>query len=284
MAIIAGITMPHPPLLLPQVGHGGEKQISKTSSACREASAWMMAKKPDTLVIISPHSVIYMDSLHISSGLRASGNFLRFGAPAAGFEAEYDRELIRAILRTAHEKGLPVDTGWERDPSLDHGTMVPMYFLSQLEGWPPPLGVVRVGLSGLSFADHYRLGECISEAAEELNRRIGIVASGDLSHYVREDGPYGFRPEGPEYDQIIMDIMGRAAFGELLDMDEQFCNRAGECGQRSFLILAGSLDGQEVDARILSYEGITGVGYGVGIFQPTGANRARCFLKGGKAG
>jgi len=279
-----GVIMPHPPLLLPQVGRGGEKQISKTSFACREASAWIMGIKPDTLVIISPHSVIYRDSLHISPGIRASGNFSRFGAPDAGFEAEYDRELVGAILRTAHDKGLPVDAEWERDPSMDHGTMVPMYFLSQAEGWPPPLGVMRVGLSGLSFADHYRLGKCISEAAEELNRRIGIVASGDLSHYVREDGPYGFRPEGPEYDQILMDIIGRAAFGELLDMDRRFCDRAGECGQRSFLILAGALDGQEVDARILSYESITGVGYGVGIFRPAGANSRRCFLQGGKTG
>ncbi len=279
MAVIGGIMMPHPPLLLPQVGRGGEKQIAKTSSACREACCWLMGGKPDALVIISPHSVSFIDSLHLSPGIRAAGSFARFGAPEARFKVEYDQDLMMEILRTAKRNGVCADASWERDPSLDHGTMVPLYFLSQAEGWPPPLGVVRAGLSGLSYADHYRLGECVRDAADTLDQRVGILASGDLSHYLREDGPYGFRPEGPQYDLKLMDIMDRAAFGELLEMDERLCDRAGECGQRSFLVLAGALDGQEVEANILSYEGITGVGYGVGVFHPTGAGRS--FLKGG---
>jgi len=281
MAVIGGIMMPHPPLLVPQVGRGGEKQILKTSSACREACGWLLGGKPDALVIVSPHSVGYVDSLHLSTGKNASGSFAHFGAPEAAFSVEYCQTLRTEILRAADTAGLRADASPERDPALDHGTMVPLYFLSQAVGWPPPLGVVRAGLSGLSYADHYRLGMCVRDAADRLDLRVGILASGDLSHYLREDGPYGFRPEGPQYDLKLMDIMGRAAFGELLGMDEEFCDRAGECGQRSFLILAGALDGQEVEANILSYEGSTGVGYGVGIFRPAGTDAGRSFLKGG---
>ncbi|HOQ62784.1 MAG TPA: AmmeMemoRadiSam system protein A, partial [Clostridia bacterium] len=94
----------------------------------------------------------------------------------------------------------------------------------------------------------------------------------------RADGPYGLRAEGPAYDEQIMDIMGRAAFDELLAMPETFCERAGECGQRSFLIMAGAFDGQQVEAEMLSYEGVTGVGYGLGLFLPEGSDDKRRFV------
>ena len=145
-------------------------------------------------------------------------------------------------------------------------------------GGSPGPSVLRAGLSGLPFRSHYRLGRLIGEAAAQLGRRICIVASGDLSHYGRADGPYGFRPEGPEYDSKIMDIMGRAAFDELLALPEDFCERAGECGQRSFLIMAGALDGRAVKAETLSYQGVTGVGYGVILFTPGDPDESRRYM------
>ena len=59
--------------------------------------------------------------------------------------------------------------------------------------------IVRMGLSGLSALAHYRLGQCVSEAVEALGRHAVFVASGDLSHKLKSDGPYGFAPEGPVF-------------------------------------------------------------------------------------
>ena len=78
--------------------------------------------------------------------------------------------------------------------------------------------LVRVGLSGLSLAEHYRAGLLIQKTAEQLGRRTVIIASGDLSHRLKEDGPYGYKEEGPAYDKRIMETMGRASFGELLEL------------------------------------------------------------------
>ena len=75
-----------------------------------------------------------------------------------------------------------------------------------------------------------------------------------------------------------MDVMGRAQFDELLDFDEAFCDRAAECGHRSFVMMAGALDGQSVRVSRLSHEGTFGVGYGVCIYQVTGQNEMRHFL------
>jgi len=105
-----------------------------------------------------------------------------------------------------------------------------------------------------------------------------FVASGDLSHKLQTYGPYGYAPEGPEYDKRIMDVCGRAAFGELLSFDETFCDKAAECGHRSFVIMAGAFDGVSVKADTLSHQDVTGVGYGICTFYPEGEDKERCFL------
>jgi len=153
--------------------------------------------------------------------------------------------------------------------------MVPLWFIrNKYKGGR----IVRIGLSGLPLTDHYKLGMLIKAAAENLGRRTVIVASGDLSHKLQEYGPYGYVPEGPEYDERIMDVMGRAAFGELFDFDEGFCDRAAECGHRSFVIMSGAFDGTAVKAERLSHQDVTGVGYGICTFYPDGRDDSRRFL------
>ena len=119
----------------------------------------------------------------------------------------------------------------------------------------------------------------IREAAENTGRRAVMVASGDLSHKLQDYGPYGYTPEGPEYDERIMDVMGRAAFGELLDFDSTFCDKAAECGHRSFVIMGGAFDGTAVKAERLCHQDVTGVGYGICTFYPEGPDESRHFLE-----
>ena len=279
MAIMGGAMGPHPPMIVPAVGRGSEAQITKTTQAYRALARRLAAFEPETVVITTPHSVMYQDYIHISPGEGARGDFGRFGAPGEKYQVAYDQELVTELAALAQAEGLPAGTQGERSPALDHGFLVPLHFLAEAMGSPWPCRFARIGLSGLAFESHYRLGMLIKEAAKGLNRRVCLVASGDLSHYGRDDGPYGFRPEGPRYDERVMDIMGRAAFDELLDMPQVFCEKAGECGQRSFLIMAGAFDGQRVQADIFSYEGVTGVGYGTCLFSPQGPDAAREFLK-----
>ena len=76
-----------------------------------------------------------------------------------------------------------------------------------------------------------------------------------------------------------MDVMGRAAFDKLFDFDETFCDRAAECGHRSFCVMAGTLDGLELETHELSHEGTFGVGYGVCTYRVTGESDSRRCLK-----
>lgn len=279
MGILAAFMVPHPPLIVPDVGRGEERAIQDTIAAYKEVAQRIGVLQPDTLVVISPHQIMYADYFHVSPGQESRGDFGQFGAPQVEMKVCYDTIFVEELCRQAEAQGLPAGTlgvRRENDKRLDHGTMVPLYFVNQY--WTG-YQLVRVGLSGLSMAMHYELGQCIQETAEIIGRNVVIIGSGDLSHRLREDGPYGYQKEGPEYDREIMKVMGQAAFGELLKFPEDFCEKAGECGHRSFTIMAGTLDRIAVKADRLSYEGPFGVGYGICGYQSTGRDPERNFLE-----
>lgn len=276
MGISAGFMVPHPPLIIPDVGGGEERKIQRTIDAYKKAAETIGRLRPETIVLLSPHQIMYADYFHISPGKGGRGDFGQFRAGQTAMEVSYDTEFVRALCEAAAAASLPAGTLGEREKKLDHGTMVPLYFVNQC--WTG-YRLVRVGLSCLPLTAHYRLGQCIRAAAQSLGRSTVVIASGDLSHKLKEDGPYGYQEEGPVYDARIMDVMGRGDFGELLAFSEDFCEKAAECGHRSFTMLAGAFDKTCVEAERLSYEGPFGVGYGICSYRPCGDDGTRNFLE-----
>ena len=147
--------VPPPPLIVPEIGKGDEKQIRVTAGAYERVADEVAALRPDTIVITSPHSVMYADYCHISPGKEAYGSFRRFRAGSVRFSEYYDTDLVKRICELADAENLPAGTLGEKDAELDHGTMVPLWFIRKryTEG-----KIVRIGLSGLPLTDHYRLG------------------------------------------------------------------------------------------------------------------------------
>ena len=281
MAILGAFIVPHPPLIIPDVGRGGEKQIEKTIRAYEQVADEVAALQPETIIISSPHAVMYSDYFHISPGASATGDFSMFRAKNVRFEETYDEPLVQEICRLADTDHFPAGTEGQRrgDQKLDHGTMIPLYFIRQKY---TDFKIVRIGLSGLSLQDHFRLGQMIRQAVDSLDRRAVYVASGDLSHKLQSYGPYGFAPEGPQYDSRLMEVFASAGdcsssptdLSALLDFDEHFLNEAAECGHRSFVMMAGALDGMDLDIKVLSHEDVTGVGYGIVTLLPKNADSA----------
>ena len=272
MSIVAAFAVPHPPLAVPGVGNGREAGISRTLAAYDEVARRIADLAPQTIVISSPHTTSYLDYLHISPGRGAHGDFRDFGDRADGSDVTYDQDFVRELARAAEAAGIPTGTRGERDTSLDWGVLVPLHFI---QAQYRDFQVVRMGLAGFSPIEHYRLGRCVRDVAERLGRRVVYVASGDLSHKLAPDGPYGFSPDGPVFDEQVTKALSTGDFLALLTMDQGLCERAAECGLRSFQIMAGALDATPVTAELLSYEGPFGVGYGIAAFTPTGASSSR---------
>ena len=277
MSILKAYTLPHPPLAVPSVGRGKEsKGIPQTLAAMNEVAAEIAELKPETIIYITPHSTVYADYFHISPGKTAYGDLGRFGAPEEMFQTSYDEELIKEITRIAEYNDIPAGTQGEKDKNLDHGVTVPMWYINQKY---TDYMSIRVSQAAMAPTEHYMLGQVIAKAVATIGRRTVIIASSDLSHKLQEDAPYGFAPEGPEFDALFTDALAKGDFLSLFLIPNNLRERAGECGYNSLMILAGCFDKQNVKAKLLSYEGTFGVGYAVASFETDGENEDRNILE-----
>jgi MEMO1 family protein len=258
---------PHPPILVPEVGGREALKVEETSRALGSLAAEIESIDPETIVIMSPHTPIFADAFTVKMAPLLEGSFRSFGAASVIIRAEPDLELSEGIIKCAGKAGIRVkksaDGPMSKGSELDHGILVPLYFLEK-KTYP----LVCLSLSLLEYGDHYRLGTCVREAAASLQKKIVFVASGDMSHYLSDSGPYGYNPNGERFDRQIVEIMNSGDYRRLFEMDPFMIEQAGECGLRSIFALAGAVDGYSVDSSVLSYEGTFGVGYMVARVVP----------------
>lgn len=275
MSLKAAFMLPHPPLIVSEIGKGREEDIIKTKTSYEKVTEEIENINPDTIIISSPHTKTYSDGFYISKGDSLTGTFENFGAKQVSFKEEIDNELVEEIEK-CNDENYKILYETRDDIELDHGTMVPLYFIRKRN---IKAKIIVVGLSGLPLIEHYRFGMLLQKAINNSNKRVVYIASGDLSHKLKTYGPYGYAKEGPEYDKQIMEVCGKAKFLELLKFKPEFLEKAAECGHRSFTIMAGTFDKLNVDSKEYSHEDITGVGYGICSFYPQGENKERNFYE-----
>jgi AmmeMemoRadiSam system protein A len=262
--------VPHPPILVGGVGRGEERGAQATLDAYRTVARRIAELAPELLILSTSHGELYRDALCVSTGAGAWGDFSQFRDrdPSDRLEVDFDEGFIDALIAEAEREGLPFVAAPEPGNRLDHGCMVPLHFITQRP--QAPFRVARVAISFLDEQTHYRMGRCVARAVEATGRRAVFVASGDLSHRLKEDGPYGFNPAGPRFDEAVVAAFAAGDFAALTRFDARLRDEAAECGLNSFIIMAGALDGRAIEAELLSYEGPWGVGYAIARFTPSG--------------
>ena len=253
---------PHPPIIIPGIGSNQDlTKVTSTVASMRKLANVFREAELETLIIISPHTLVYSDRFNICGMEKIFGSFASFGAPELMIEFKNDLELAGEIDRAADKEGLKTLLYNNKGEffELDHGLMVPLYYLSQ--NYESSLKVIPMAYSNLSRAEHFSFGQTIGEVLKKYPGRAGIVASGDLSHRLIHGAPAGFSEIGKQFDQKLVQDLKSANTKEVMLYDEDFVEDAGECGYRSILILLGALDGLNAKPEILSYEGPFGVGY-----------------------
>ncbi|NLM72456.1 MAG: AmmeMemoRadiSam system protein A [Clostridiaceae bacterium] len=273
--ILKAYIVPHPPIIIPEIGKGEQNNASATINAYEEIARQIKELSPQTIIITTPHGTAYADYIHILPGKKLSGSFKNFGAPELSFEFENDLELIESIKENALTCGIEAGTLGAREKELDHGSLVPLYYISK---YFTDFSLIRISIAGLPLKQLYVFGSCIQKAVTSSDKKVVFIGSGDLSHRLKEDGPYGFAEEGPAFDEFLVENIKAADFKKLLDIDERLCEQAGECGLRSFAMLAGALNGYRVKSKVLSYEGPFGVGYMIAELTLDGRDLSRDLI------
>jgi len=273
MAIVSGFHMPHPPIMVQEVGGKETQKVISSIEAAKEVGRQIRELAPDTVVIISPHGPVFQDAICIYD-FPLKGSFASFGAPGVKMEFEGDEDLKKEILQMARQNGMPAVSSRDVNllkygirEELDHGVMVPMYFIRQFAS---DFRLLPMAYGLLPYEDLYAFGKVIREAAEALGRKVAVVASSDLSHRLTPDAPAGYNPQAKDFDLKLVSLLKDYNVEGIAALEPGLIERAGECGLRSLWIMFGTLDGHEVRPRVLSYEGPFGVGYCVASFRPEG--------------
>ena len=208
--VSAGI-YPHPPILIPEVGGREAQKAAATTAAMDEMSRRVKESGAETLVLISPHGPIFRDAVAVLGQNELKGTLARFGAPSVSLRYANDLKLVESIVTEAEKVGLPTvvlddntATEFGSETFLDHGALVPLYFLSRAG--------VQLPLVHLTFAfwpprQLYEFGRVLSRALILLGRKAAIVASGDFSHRLTKDAPAGYSPEGREFDEKLVELL-----------------------------------------------------------------------------
>jgi AmmeMemoRadiSam system protein A/AmmeMemoRadiSam system protein B len=268
--IVFAALSPHPPIIVPEVGGREAEHAADTVRGMEKLASRIAEARPETIVVITPHGPVLRDSLLVAMAQPLAGDFSQFGAPGVVVKTENDEQLSRRIIEEAARRGIRC-VPLEREVGLDHGSLVPLYYLSRA-GIRCRLVSVTMGM--LSRRRLYEFGKGIQVACAGLSRRCAVIASGDLSHRLVRGAPAGYSPRGKEFDRAICDALREGDPRPIESMDERLAEDAGECGLRPLLMMFGALDGLEYESELISYEGPFGVGYAVATFKVTGAARS----------
>ena len=271
--IVFGAMVPHPPIIVPGVGKGEEARIAKTTQAMERLAADLAKTEPDTIIVITPHTLLYPDMFNICGMGELFGNFQDFNDKEFEWEGKNDLDLAREISDQAEKEGIPAllyDNG-EAKYQVDHGVLVPFYFFKDklIEAHR----VLPIGYTYGSRSEHYSFGQVLSEVSEKSSERVAIIASGDLSHRLM-DRQADANIVGEKFDREFLDSLKKRDEYAIVNMDHDLVEGAGECGYKSALILLGALSNRTYEPEVYSYEGPFGVGYGVVNFNVSNEDRS----------
>lgn len=186
--------------------------------------------------------------------------------PSVG--SEKDRLLVKKTIENLNYLGQKLKEAKPNliiisSPHSDWGFNVPLFFLAKDFN-----GGIKKHLTVLKSPKFYFEQGKKTYGELDKDKKYALISSGDLSHYLKADGPYGLHPDGPKFDKDLVKFLKKKDIESILELDEKF-PAAGECGLRSFCFFLGILEASGIDwqTEILSHEWPFGVGYLVANFK-----------------
>lgn len=261
MSLVFAAITPHPPILVPSIGKEQVNDVGKTMAAFTKLEEEMYAARPQVIFIISPHGSLFTESFSVNAHTSFCSSFETFGDVVTKKTWFGAPELAAKISTEGKRAHVPVQLVSQE--KIDHGTSVPLMCLT---AHLPDIKIVPIGYSGLPRDMHLRYGEIMKDIVMSTDKRIAIIASGDLSHCLTVHAPVAYHADGEKFDQEIMKLLEVRNTAGIATLDETMVSHASECGYRSLLILLGVLKNMNYTFKNYSYEAPFGVGYLVGNF------------------
>lgn len=259
MSLVFAAITPHPPMLIPSVGKERIEELTKTKEAMQLLERELYTTKPQRIIVISPHSSLYPDSFTINAHTNFESSFETFGDLTTRKEWIGCPDIGSKITHAAKMEHIPVQAMSEK--KLDHGASVPLSYLTE---HLPDVKILPIGFSGLDPQEHLRFGQLLKEVIMSSEKRVAVIASGDLSHSLTTMSPAGLNANGKKFDTSLCSALAKNDWEHIVNMDQTMIAEAEECGYRSILVLLGIIKDMDYTFTQYSYEHPFGIGYLVG--------------------
>jgi aromatic ring-opening dioxygenase catalytic subunit (LigB family) len=178
-----------------------------------------------------------------------------------------DPALAAELIEAAYDNG--IEPSFAHELEFDHGTMVPLHFIAPRMDRPVvPVIFNTLAAPQPSARRCLELGRVIGEVARRSPKRIGLIATGGLSHAPGERN-HGIIDS--EFDHRFLDAMAAADADKLARYTRaEFASAGGGAFELlSWVALTGALDGRK--GEVLAYEAVQPWATGVGLMNFTPA-------------
>lgn len=236
--------LPHPPILIPEVGKESIKIVQKSQDALKLIAKQIknIEKELDCIIVVTPHGLVS----GIYTSLVFEGSLANFGVPQVKLQLKGCPEFANELVKEAGD--LYPNTS---ETKLDHGIIVPLYYpLKEKIDLP----VLPIAISFLPLEQLFEFGKKIKIVAERLNKKVALIASADMSHCLTKN-------VGKEFDKKLVELVKNNDVKGILEFPADLAEAAGQDALWSIAILLGALDNTNSKPEVLSYEGPFGVGY-----------------------
>jgi len=255
-AISCAVLMCHAPIVIPAIAGSDARACSATTAAMRQTAEALVAHKPDLLVLISPHAPRRARSMGMVFEPQLHGDFSRFGHAELSLKLQGAPDAAVRVAQHAHARG--VETYPLPARGLDHGSMVPLYFVHQA-GYRGPVLLVSLPYPGAPLEQGF--GDALRTAAQESGQRWAVLASGDMSHRLSETAPLGFDPRAHEFDDTFVLALQAGDLSSAISPDPELAELAAQDVVQSLEVAAAAVQYRSQGMHVFAYEAPFGVGY-----------------------
>jgi 2,3-dihydroxyphenylpropionate 1,2-dioxygenase len=256
MSIVAALAASHAPGITGWPEHAPAEQAERFFRGYQRLKEALAAAHPDLLIVITPEHwanffLNNMPAFCVGIGEEFEGpledpGWLKVPRARVPGHPTLARKLFDAMSQE-------IDLAFSEELILDHGSMVPLHFLTPEMNLPTiPLIVNCLTQPLPPLRRCYHMGRVLGEMAGAWPERVALLATGGLSHWpaMLQAGKINV-----EFDQGFLRMIreGRAdEFARYTDAEVEAEAGPGAHEIRTWVALAGAL--KDIKAEILAYE------------------------------
>jgi aromatic ring-opening dioxygenase catalytic subunit (LigB family) len=247
----------HVPDLLARPEVDPADAVERLSAGYARLARDLEAAAPDVLLVTADcHFQRFRTAATVvGTGATHTGSMAFFKRPDLDLTLTGDPGLARAVTDAVRAEGMEVE---EADTvELDHGLIVP---LRQLLPRPdlPVVPIITQPARGFSPFGARAMGEVLRTVVETGGRRVAMLATGGLSHWL-DPGKFGAVDE--EFDTYLLEMLRAGKGTELGNLEPLALLEHGQYEFLNWLIMLG-LVGPGVRGEVYAYEPMRASGGG----------------------